>query len=203
MSILSNRKFWAGLVLSVALLMVLATYAKAADKGGAPVTAAEAARLAPTNPWSACHAGVTIGVVAGVMDPIYGVDGYQYGGALGCDLQINQLVIGAFTDYSWKHVTAFGNGVDGNAWTFGGRAGFLVNSSTLLYGLVGRSQLRIDGMGETNGLAIGGGIETLLRPDVSVALEYRRSTYDDITDGREHTVGVRLSYRVPVAGFNK
>ena len=58
-------------------------------------------------------------------------------------------------------------------------------------------------MGDTTGLAIGGGIETLLRPDVSVALEYRRSTFEDIDDARQHTVGVRLSYRLPVPGLSR
>lgn len=204
---LKERKTWIGIVVLAAFVLIaLAVYkpAHADTIKPAPVSRAEAEQLAPTSPWTACYAGASVGAVAGVHDAGYGLDGYQYGVIAGCDLQVNQIVLGARLSHDRKKVELGGTAIDANATAFGGRAGVLVAPSALLYGAVDRVQkLKIDGVGDTSGLKVGGGIEALMRQDVSVALEYGRATYEEIANAREHTVTGRIVYRFPVPGINR
>lgn len=155
--------------------------------------------------WTGCHASAFGGGVSGVMDPGYGVDGYLYGLGIGCDMQLNRIVLGGFVDHAWMHVTQFG-GVDAREWSFGGRAGVLLTDNTLLYGLVSRPQLNIDGMGSVTGFGWGGGLETKLgglANNWTAVLEYRQNTFDDIPDAREHQVRFGINVTFPVPGMPK
>ena len=77
-----------------------------------------------------------------------------------------------------------------HSWTVGGRLGYLVNPSLLFYGLAGwtHADLHVSGIfgelagaplvafsakDELDALTVGGGIETLLRPGLSLKVEYR------------------------------
>lgn len=186
----------------VAAIFVAIIPARAADKG-APVTRAEAAKLAPVNPWSACYAGVAIGAVAGVMDPIYGVDGYAFAGFGGCDIQMGRIVIGATVDYGQMHVTAFGATEEAKHLSFGGRAGVLPTDNTLLYAKLARPRLTFDG-DNTNGIGVGGGIDTMLAPNWMLRLEYTRETFDDLPNARAHVIWAGIAYKFdkfPVSGI--
>jgi opacity protein-like surface antigen len=182
----------------VAAIFVAIIPANAADKGG--ITRAEAEKLAPVSPWTACYAGVSIGAVAGVMDPIFGVDGYSFGGFGGCDIQMGRIVIGATVDYSQMHVTAFGATEEAKHLSFGGRAGVLPTDNTLLYAKLARPRLTMDG-DNTNGLAVGAGIDTMLAPNWMLRFEYSRETFDDIPDARAHVIWAGIAYKIPVSGF--
>ncbi len=203
---LKDKRVWIGIVLILCVGMIAAVgTAKAADKGKAPpVSRAEAERIAPVSPWTAFYAGGSLGVVAGVHDAGFGLDGWSYGGIVGADWQINQIVLGVRATHDRKKLELGGTAIDANSTAFGGRAGVLVAPSALVYGCVDRVQkLKIDGVGDTSGLNVCGGMEALVRGDLSVALEYGRATYEDISDAREHTVTLRGVYRFQVPGFNR
>lgn len=197
------RHTFRNLIAAIALGLAATIAAPGVDAEGLPTRAAAPAAAAEAPPsWSGVYGSVQTGVVAAVADPIYGVDGYSYGGRAGADLQIDRIVLGVLADYNWMHVTAFSTSVDATEWKVGGRAGLLLSSHTLAYGLVARSELDVDGMGKTQGLAIGGGIEAMMHKNWTARLEYLRTTYDDIGgDARSHSVTLGLAYRFPVPAF--
>ena len=158
--------------------------------------------------------------------------GGMYGVHAGCDYQMNKFVLGVFGDYSWYDAdfnvsspllaTAILNtGLD-NSWALGARAGFLATKSTLIYGLVAWSQMEMKPitvlaglaslpLGSTDGIAVGGGIETEIMPNVRLKLEYRYSMYDKITapivpglnldiEPDVHTVRLGVSYAFTFGG---
>lgn len=159
--------------------------------------------------------------------------GGMYGVHVGCDYKMNQFVIGAFADYSWYDadfnvsspllgVAILNTGLD-SSWSVGGRAGMLVSKSTLVYGLLAWSQMDMKPittfggvgptltLGSTDGIAVGGGIETELMPNVRLKLEYRYSMYDKITapivpglnldiEPDVHTVRLGVSYAFTLGG---
>ena len=70
-------------------------------------------------------------------------------------------------------------------WTVGGRAGYLVNSSTLVYGLAGYTEAHFDlplGVnGDFSGWTAGAGIETSLGGPLFLKGEYRFTQLDTKT----------------------
>jgi hypothetical protein len=207
-SFLKDRKFWAGPVLSIVALMVIATYAKAETVTTRPKPVAAPAEdlgvpylKAPVS-WTGCYIGPTLKKDVGIADPIFGVDGYAMGFMGGCDVKVGALVVGGFGDYDWQHFSQFG-GQNAREWSFGARVGIVPHvlaDNTLIYGLVSRPQLQIQGT-TVNGLGIGGGIETQITKFFSVALEYRHNTFDDLLPGmnaREDTFGLRGALRLDI-----
>lgn len=195
--------------------------------------------------WTGCYLGGSVGMSAtktiadlNVAPPVFpvatnalSIDGLGSSGTVagvhvGCDLKLQQLVVGAFGDYAWHNETfeitsALLPGtvatLDVNSrWTVGGRVGIAFTDSTLLYGLVGWSRMSTSdlsipagpltiSMPTFQGWVFGGGIETILMPNIRLGLEYRYNRYDtqDIvlipgaTLGLQpemHTVSARLSY---------
>ena len=164
---------------------------------------------------------------AGVM---FGVDAHA-------DLQVsNNAVVGAFVTYDklndeFKANASFG-GFTGtltapelSRWTVGGRAGFLANPGTLLYGLFGYTQQQngdivLAGGGSSivltvptlHGITVGGGIETMISPSVSLRGEYDFTHFNGVDLGLPggggglkvsdmvdtHAVHVDLSWHIPV-----
>jgi opacity protein-like surface antigen len=126
---------------------------------------------------------------------------------------------GVFADYD------FGSGISGDvsvggvqasldhnhSWAVGARLGYLVTPSTLLYGTAGytQAQFELDGFGSQTfgGYFVGAGVETFLRQNWTVRLEYRYSDFGDerIVDTASttadldlsmHTARVVLTYRL-------
>ena len=176
----------------IGAMLIAINIGHAADLGGKPVSRAEA-EAATTSPWTGFYAGLGIGAVAGVMDPIFGVDGYQYGAVVGYNQQIGRLIVGARVGYDQKHVTAFGSDVSAKEWYYGGIVGFALNNATMAYALAEQPHMTVMGM-DTTGLTVGGGLATLLHKDWDLALEYKHETFKDIPNAREHVIGTRLSY---------
>ena len=176
--------------------------AYAADKGGPKI--ANIFDDAPVGPskynWTGCYAGGGIQKMSASTDIGFGADGYGMGLLGGCDVQLGVLVLGAFGDYDWKHVTQFG-GVNLREWSFGGRAGVTLSNATLIYALVSRPTLNVNTFNvSTTGIGVGGGIETMITPHIAIGLEYRHNDWSNLApapvNAREDVVGVRLTARV-------
>jgi outer membrane immunogenic protein len=132
-------------------------------------------------------------------------------------------VAGAFADYDFGSTISSGSGafsIDHNyTWAVGGRLGFLANPSTLIYGTAGYTQAEFEpslqgwsGYFKSPtfaGYFVGAGIETFLRQDWTLKLEYRYSDFGSETvndledcwdkgtdlDPSTHTARLVLSYR--------
>jgi outer membrane immunogenic protein len=127
-------------------------------------------------------------------------------------------VAGVFADYDFgstisSDVSLFGASasIDHNySWAVGGRLGFLASPSTLLYGTAGYTQAEFDYAGLTSkafdGYFVGAGIETFLRQNWTLKLEYRYSQFNSESlidedcfkvdlEPSSHTARLVLSYK--------
>ena len=121
---------------------------------------------------------------------------------VGYDRQLDQhFVVGAFFDYDFDSIdsklsaglSAGGHSLSGSAsfnltdsWTAGGRAGYLVNANTLVYGLAGYTEAQFDlpkgaHNGTFTGWTAGAGIETNLGGSWFLKGEYRFTQLDQQT----------------------
>lgn len=148
--------------------------------------------------WTGCFVSADAGVAAAIADPILGVDGYIYGLGIGCNVQLNRIVLGAFLDHQWGSMEAFGSTLSVRELAFGGRAGALLTDNVLLYGALSRPRLSVKGM-DFDGLGVGGGIEAVIAGGWSADLRYMRNTYDDLDSLREHQI--RLGINVKLNGI--
>lgn len=185
--------------------------------------------------WTGCYVGGGVGysmsstavdyVDSGVT--LIGLDGVSSSGfdvapIVGCDVQGGRVVIGGFADYAFfsdhdATATLFGTSIDlvslQDQWTIGGRLGYLVNDSTLVYGLLGYSQADIEGIaGEfiastLDGYSVGGGLETELGGGFYGRIEYRYTDFreESLTVGKGehvemdtdlHAVRASLTYKL-------
>jgi outer membrane immunogenic protein len=194
----------------------------------APVTS-----VAPN--WNGFHLGVGIGAGAFAGDYSKSVNGYEYksteyGGegffgtvSVGFDRVIRSgWVLGVFADYDFgsnmsaeKSSFGYSTSLDqGDTWSVGARLGYLVNPSTLVYGTAGYTQTEFEVFGHGSktfdGYFVGAGIETFLRQNWTLKLEYRYSDFGDQTvasweawcnefskdlDPSSHTARLVLSYK--------
>ncbi len=145
----------------------------------------------------------------------------------GADYQVNsKFVVGAFFDYDWTNIESdvlnlqIGPpvGISAQAdievedvWSVGGRLGYLVTPSTMLFfsagysradisdlnlsasGLGGFGGLTLASVGKFDGYFIGGGAELKLTKSISIKGEYRYTDFDDET--------ITLVPGTPFAGF--
>jgi outer membrane immunogenic protein len=150
----------------------------------------------------------------------YGGEGIFGTVALGFDRVIRPgWVAGAFVDYDFGSTISSGSGsfsIDHNySWAVGGRLGFLANPSTLIYGTAGYTQAEFETSPQSfksptfAGYFVGAGIETFLRENWTLKLEYRYSDFGSETineledcwdkgsdlDPSTHTARLVLSYR--------
>lgn len=200
--------------------------------------------------YGATHHDASLNVVGGglsgsALDLPLSSQGGNIGAHAGCDMQMNQLVFGLFGDYSWlsqsMEITSplagtIGLGainpiakIDLDAmWTVGGRAGLLVNPSTLVYGLVGWSRMDTSDLTvlgaaggsftvpTLEGWTFGGGVAVEIAENIRLSAEYRYTKFDrvdvpliaggggSIGIGLQpdmHTAMARLSYRFSVPGM--
>lgn len=193
-------------MLSGALLVLGASYAAAADKGG-PKKAVPQSDIPYMPPaatgWTGCGVSGHAGLVNADADfgaPInIGANGQTAGAGVYCDRAFDRFVIGAFADYNWVFGDLNTLGAE-NVWTAGGRAGILVTQSILAYGLVAFKRVELAGSGHQNGYAVGGGLETKLPgAPFFVALEYQKHTYSNVggstVDINADEVMLRLRYK--------
>ena len=150
--------------------------------------------------WSGIYVGGNAGVVAGVNDLGDGADGYEGGAQVGALFQIGRLVAGIETSYDWAKGTNAGVSVSARKWDISGRLGFLATDYTLLYAKVSRPNFNNSLDNHAIGLGIGGGVETMIAKNWSLALEYERDTYNSMPGARDHIGTVRLNYHLPVLG---
>jgi outer membrane immunogenic protein len=120
---------------------------------------------------------------------------------------------GVFADYDFGSnisTNVSGNSIDQNhSWSIGGRLGFLTTPSTLIYGTGGYTQSEFDVVDSSktfNGYFVGAGVETFLRDNWTLKLEYRFSKFDEKTvyedycvkdtdEPSEHSARLVLSYK--------
>lgn len=108
--------------------------------------------------------------------------------AIGYDRVIRPgWVAGVFADYDFGGSSYADNGIpysSVNSWAAGGRLGYLVSPSSLLYGTAGYTQARFEYAFDVattptfNGYFVGAGVETFLRPNWTLKFEYRFSQFD-------------------------
>jgi outer membrane immunogenic protein len=162
-------------------------------------------------------------------DERYDISSTEYGGegvfgtvTIGYDRVIRPgWVAGVFADYDFgssisseKTVFGYGASLDHeHSWAIGARLGFLTNPGTLLYGTVGYTETGLDvfhlGSSTFTGYFVGAGIETFLRDNWTLKLEYRYSDFGSETlsepyyfqpgaelDPSTHTARLVLSYKL-------
>jgi outer membrane immunogenic protein len=210
-------------IITTAALVASIASASAADLGGHVLPAAPAvpAVLAPAPSWTGCYASIGGGWAVSKTEVsipgFVGLDGLGADGGVlavggGCDLQMGQIVVGGWADYSWHQdhavTVSFGpTSVDlaslEEQWAVGGRAGVLVGPS-LVYGLVGYTEAKLD-IGDHTGVVYGGGVELPIGSGFSLKGEYRYSDLETVrygglldVDPDVHEVRAALSYKIGV-----
>lgn len=159
--------------------------------------------------WSGCGVGGNLGMTAGQVSaggpigigssgPAIGVTGF-------CDVRYSNFVVGAEANYDWFYGDLSTLGVN-NDLTLGGRAGFLTNGETLLYGHLGWTQIDTT-LGKFNGYKIGPGIEFKL-PGTPLYgdMRYSYANYDTKTPGIDaevHTFRFGVKLKFGPGGFDK
>lgn len=154
-----------------------------------------------------------------------GAEGGFFTAGVGADYQVNSnIVVGAFFDYDWTDLeTSLDVGVDilsltgsggasievENLWSVGGRVGYLVTPSTLLFltagyaqadisdltaGIDGLGSVTVAGVGDVDGYFLGGGAELKITKALSLKAEYR---YTDL-----EAEGVTLLPGTPLEDIN-
>jgi outer membrane immunogenic protein len=196
--------------------------AAAADLGRGhviPELPAVPAVLAPSTSWTGCSIGggggyaisnTTVGVPGFFELDGLGAEGFTAFAGAGCDLQLGQVVVGAFADYTWDFdhdvTLTIGSGSASTGlnerWAVGGRAGVLVGPS-LVYGLVGYTDAQLD-IGDHAGVVYGGGVELPIGSGFSLKGEYRYSDLETVSyggldvDPDIHEVRASLNYKIGV-----
>lgn len=173
---------------------------------------------APAFAWSGCKVGAfagygithTTATASTPLAPISAtIDGLSTenplgGVALGCDVQLDKVVIGAFADYAfqdaqWKTtVSGFGSTLGittglGDQWAIGGRIGYTATPTTLVFATVGWTEAKADPLAITldgttlasfdvadaKGWFLGGGFESEISKRIYLSMEYRFTRFDD------------------------
>lgn len=217
----------------VAAVLLLLSAAPAAADGLPSKGSVRAAPVAAGPNWNGFYVGVGIGAGAVVHDVsvsdysnrnVFTFDGIGGEGVFGVLTVGYDRVLrpgwvgGVFADYDFgssisSDVSFFGGSasIDQNhSWAIGARLGFLTSPGTLVYGNVGYTQTDLDvftlGSETFNGYFAGAGIETFLRDNWTLKLEYRFSQFDEETvldfegvkvdlEPSTHTARLVLSYK--------
>lgn len=186
------------------------TPALAADKGG-PSTVASilppASAIAPS-----CYvqalAGSAINSLKADKDILpyeISATGWTVGAGVGCDVKIERVVIGALARIELPMDTDGSLVKADQSWMAGFRAGYLLNTGLLAYGLVGYTQAdwKIDTEKmDRHGLVLGGGLEVMITKHLSLTAEYTRTGLGSISpdpmiklEPVNHSARLGLSYR--------
>ncbi|AMO71983.1 outer membrane protein [Sphingorhabdus sp. M41] len=129
------------------------------------------------------------------------VDGFLYGGSLGYDFQAGNIVYGVeleATESTGKISNTAGRIEVGRDLYAGGRLGYVVGGSTLLYTKAGYTNARSSspGLGGANGdgVRVGAGVEFNLSEKVFARGEYRYSNYEDGVSRNQGLVGLGVKF---------
>lgn len=164
--------------------------------------------------WTGCYAGLHGGysvsntetsIDATGFGSVLSIDGLGASGAalgvtVGCDYQVSsQFVIGAWGDYTWHDQTwstsssllpgTLASVEVEQQFAAGVRAGYLVNSDALIYGLVGYSRMEMGDISvpaipvsfstpDFDGWILGGGVELRLAANISIDARYTVTLFD-------------------------
>jgi len=198
-----GRNLLATLIGMAAAVMIVSLFTAPARAEGLPGRPArDAALAAAETPWTGCSVGASAGLLQGATDtssPInLSAEGTMLGLLTGCDLQTGRAVVGAFVQYGW----AFGDldklGVNTEL-AMGGRAGYLIFPSVLVYGGAAWSRIDVDALGNVDGWKAVGGIGLKL-PDAPLFLDlrYERGFYADVVPGLDivtNSVRMGVTYK--------
>jgi outer membrane immunogenic protein len=154
----------------------------------------------------------------------FGAQGPAAFGIVGCDVQMQRFVVGVFADYTHfsdvdftVSAPAFTNANIletslNNAWSAGGRVGYLVTPEALIYGLVAYTEADTDDISSPalkaklsvptlQGYVLGGGAEIALGKGFFARAEYTYSQYDEETLAISKNLSVDLDTSAQVARF--
>jgi outer membrane immunogenic protein len=144
--------------------------------------------------WNGVYVGVGASYNAATVEDTFGADGVGAAGVVGYDARIGRFVPGVFAEWGYKTfdwAPGFGGGVDVDvtSWVAGGRLGFLVSDTAMLFASLGYTQGDADvsiGGFETSvdlsGYVVGGGAELNLDHGFFLRPEYRLTKYTEIDD---------------------
>jgi opacity protein-like surface antigen len=188
-------------VVGALMVLVMSAFAMPAMADSLPNRGAVAAGEPAGVKWGGIGVGVYGSWINGQLDtgsPInIGSDGTALGGQLSYGLQAGSFVAEVFGEYGFL----FGNlktlGADAE-YALGGKAGILMNPSTLVYGLGAKSWIDTDtGLGTIDGWQFGGGVAVKLpSTPLFVSMEYRRGLYEiQGIDANTDTVRLGLTYK--------
>lgn len=139
-------------------------------------------------------------------------DGFLYGGAIGYDVAIGGITLGADAELTGSTLKASGAAVPGPGTVgasagrdiyVGGRIGVPVTPGTTLYAKGGYTNARINysfngadaGSDDQDGWRLGAGIEQRLTGGIYAKAEYRYSDYDGLYSATRHQVVAGLGIR--------
>jgi outer membrane immunogenic protein len=203
------------LILGVAAALMLGAGQAAADGLPSRGVVRGPDDVVATPAWNGFYIGIGIGAgaqtVNGVLpdaDTDFGGQGVFGSVVLGYDRVLRPgWVAGVFADYDFSGISGDlggGDSLDHNfSWSVGARLGHLVNPATLVYGTAGYTQAEFELNNDAqtfDGYFVGAGIETFLRDNWTLKLEYRFSDYtgnDVDADASLHTARAVLTYRFP------
>ena len=140
--------------------------------------------------WASANSSATYRVGALTAGADLGASGGMFGLGLGCDIQMNNFVFGVHGNYDWLNMDStvrVGSHTAkiayDNQWAVYGRLGYVITDSTMVYGLLGFTELDADTLrvagfgrkvGSFNGATYGLGVETALNEQWRFGLEARR-----------------------------
>lgn len=161
-----------------------ATSAIAADKGGAPPQPS-VADILPVN--TSCYvqalAGSSISTVKvpdATLPAEISASNWTITGGLGCDVRVERIVVGALARVEMPLDTEDLIKAE-RSWMIGGRLGYLLTPSLLVYGVAGitGNEFKIEALSyDKRGLALGGGIEVAISPHLALTAEYLQTRVD-------------------------
>ncbi|MGB5485174.1 outer membrane protein [Parasphingorhabdus sp.] len=129
------------------------------------------------------------------------VDGLLYGAALGYDIQSGNMVYGVELEAteSTGNISNPAGRIDvGRDLYAGGRLGYVLGDSTMLYAKAGYTNARSSspGLGGANGdgVRVGAGLEFKLSEKVFARGEYRYSNYEDGISRNQGLVGLGVKF---------
>jgi outer membrane immunogenic protein len=135
--------------------------------------------------------GPRVGATIGFADDDFGgTEAFTYGVDVGYDFDLGTAVVGATLEYQESGEEGFGRDISAV-----GRIGAKVGSNALVYGLVGYTNLSVEGTDlDLDGARIGAGVEIGSGSGLFGKAEYRYSDYEQGVDGHQMLVGLGFRF---------